>query len=122
VSDKIQVGDRVRLTIEGAVEKVWSELDHTDHGLTIDGEVYGSSKVERCHVEVIEKAKPPVVTFQPGDRLRRKHWPNPYEVTLGDDGYLHHCSGRVTYSQYGGERGFFNPENFDKVELHEAPL
>lgn len=126
MSDDIQVGDKVRITIEDVVIKV----ERSGRTVYLKNEAeddlwFDLDEGNVASVEVVEKAKPPVVTFKPGDRLRRKGWaPIGYEITLADDGYLlHHVSGKVQYSKYGPNGAeWFNSENFDKVELHEAPL
>lgn len=66
-----------------------------------------------------EIENPPAEVFKPGDRLRRKvdaSWDIPYELTLGDGGYLqHYQDGSVTW--HSGGHHIFTSESFEKVAL-----
>jgi hypothetical protein len=103
----IQVGDKVRLTIEGEV----SELSGA--GLHIGGDYVPS--YQRSRVEVIEKK---VTTFKPGDVVRSKALG--FRYTIGrDGGYLSHAEGFRWWPDLGDK---FTSEHYELVTLHESPL
>jgi hypothetical protein len=115
-------GDRLRVTTE--VEVVDPTPIHRN-GLTalraiLDG---GVVDVVITPSSSIQKIEPPVETFQPGDRIRRKltdGWTLPYEITVADGGYLHHHgNGEVTWTP-GPAR--FTSRSYEKVNLAEVPF
>lgn len=57
-------------------------------------------------VEVVE---PPIVTFEPGDRVKSKV--NGWEYTVGHNGYYCHDNDHVYQSAF-----VFTSEHFDKVD------
>lgn len=121
-SRDINVGDTLRVMFESVVLDI--EDDGTIHladEASGDNFYFHHDDANFVDAEVVKRA---VVTFKPGDRLRRKDWsPLGYEITLADDGYLQHLSnGAVGYHGYGTSRSFFTSENFDLVTLCEPPL
>lgn len=109
----VQQGDQVCITIEGEVAGVFTDCVTLKDGVQFNKDQDGIVSVETL-------ARPPV-QFKPGDRLRRKldDWYScdPYEVTLGQGGYLHHGDGD-SWQEIGPDTDawlFFNSNNFEKV-------
>lgn len=109
----IKYGDHVRITIEGE----WGGSDLSEgempHSITTLGR-YGDD------TWTVEKIEPPVVQFQPGDRLRSKVG-SAFEVTLGHEGYIHHGAANI-FTKYSGGPGKpesmgFNSSRYEKIDL-----
>ena len=123
--NEFRTGDRVRIVLETEV------VGKRREGRTIYVKANGDDELwfdlDQDDI-TIEKLPPPVVTFKPGDRLRRKGYGAfAYEITLADEGYLQHfAASGVEYNSYnsysGTGREFFNSDNFDLVKLYEPPL
>jgi hypothetical protein len=110
-ADEVGVGDTIRLTVEGKVDRL------EDGDVQMDG-------VWRClssyTVEVTEKAKPPVVTFKPGEFVRHKTHGSTYLVTTSGVTALSDGSHYARDAEW--REKYLTSKHYDKVELHEAPL
>ena len=112
MSVDIQPGDTIRLTIEGTAEEVGQGW------VRINGAVRDLGRYE---VEVLEKAKPPLVRFKRGDVVRHKrHEGSIFLVT--DRGPVHFRTGRLYKKAEEWCETYLTSEFYEKVELHEAPL
>lgn len=116
---RIKVGDHYKITIEGKWQGQYATSTAELAGMVLDG---GFDPDETDEVSV-EKIEPPVETFKPGDRLRRKAFGG-YEITLADEGYLQHLSSGVSFHNYtpSSSPEFFNSEKFERVDLAEVPF
>ena len=110
----IQVGDKVRVTIEDEVVKIARDgrtvylKNESGDDLWFDLDEDNCT----CTVEVIEKK---VTTFKPGDVVRNVAKRSCY--TIGHGGYYSHWS----HNWY--ESGLaFTSKNYELVTLHESPL
>lgn len=65
-----QLGDTVRVTLEGEVTTVWGG---DDYGITLNGNTLLSNSTMRK--ASVEKVEPPIEVFQPGDTIRSKAHP-----------------------------------------------
>lgn len=123
----LKVGDRVRVTIEGAVSRVWAEGSPTDLGLTVRfdstfGEhILTHGSVKRGSV-VVEKIEPPVKEFGPGDTV--SHLRSGVLISLGGEGFFNHEQGKFFpwghFSDALGkslDREHFTSVNYERVEL-----
>ena len=122
MSSDIQVGDKVRVTIEDEVvrvarggRKVYLKNEAGDLG----EDLWFDLDEDNCKFEVIEKK---VVTFKPGDVVRSKALEFLY--TIGKGGYLCHAGGHRWYADIGTFKaaGHFTSEHYELVTLHEPPL
>lgn len=114
MSSEIKVGDKVRINAEGTVLEVSSfgdlKVSHSD-----------GYDVSWFHSRSVEKIKPPVEVFKPGDRVRLKS-DSDCEFTLADSGFLAHwSSGQVDWisspTSIFTSKGFtlvYRPEDTDK--------
>ena len=120
MSSDIQVGDKVRVTIEDEVVKIVRE------GRTVylkneasKDDLWFDLDEDNFKVEVIEKR---VTTFKPGAVVRSKALEFLY--TIGKGGYLCHAGGHRWYADIGTFKaaGHFTSEHYELVTLHEPPL
>jgi len=110
VSDDIQVGDKVRLTVEGEVTRVYA-----GGAISVKGAPSSIPPSWSDHLEVVEKK---VTTFKPGDVVRGKRAPH-YVYTIGKGGFLAHRYGHAWIDAPGYP---FTSENYELVTLHESPF
>lgn len=109
---KPQVGDHVRVVLEGEVTSTPNYCP--DFKLT-DGN--GGEQWVQPQFAVtasVEKIEPPVEVFEVGARIRRVWFGPYYEVTIGNDGYLHHQGGRAEWRN-GATR--FTSKHYERVTL-----
>lgn len=106
---KPEVGDEVRITIQGKVTYVsdtWIRVD--------DNEFYLAGEVES-----IEKIEPPVEVFKAGDVVRAKGSPE-YVYAVAKDGYLSLAPGDAGRF-YGRDANYlhvsFTSKNYELVEV-----
>ena len=109
-------GDRVRVTLEGEVTDTGT---HDGHHFDIEGGLVFTHR-EGVTVELVEKAKPPVVTFEPGDFVREKGLRDALFLIGPEGGWTDVRTGR-SFDYSSGDTPWTS-EHFEKVELHEAPL
>lgn len=127
IPEGLKAGDRVRVVIEDTVESV--SLCRAPAGQRLD---LTNAHDEECGMWVlesdptlvsVEKLKPKPEVFKPGDRLRRKNWAAPYEITLASEGYLQHLpGGHVGYYTDDVPRDRFNSDCYEKLEFAPAPF
>lgn len=94
---EIKVGDRVKVTFDGAVTHV------DDSGTSCLVERGGGSMpiVTWIPTGAVEKIEPPVEVFKIGDRVRAIDSPD-IEFTIGTDGYLAHFKDRTEWKAWPG--------------------
>lgn len=120
----IKRGDRVKVTLEGEV------VYASKHGRAIEvASGVNGGTVEICSGgpaladlgATIEKIDPPVVVFEPGDVVIRKHDNAP--ILLADQGYVYlRADARgnfYTYADTGYAREFFNSERFRRAGSYQ---
>ena len=110
----IQVGDKVRVTIEDEVVETGRDGQTIFLKNESGGRLWFDLDVDNCTVEVIGKA---IVTFKPGDVVRSIQYPK-YKYTVAAGGYLTHQYG-FEYHKSGPP---FTSEHYELVTLHESPL
>lgn len=107
-----EVGDRVRVTIEGTVKRV-NRFD-TVQEIRVENDK-GETLYFDTDEATVEKVEPEYEVFGPGDVVRSRASGGVRALSL--DGYLHVDSGvYYTYAQ-GISRDYFTSKNFGRVEL-----
>lgn len=111
-----EVGDRVRVVLEGKAAALPGVAGPDDHDLFIEA---GNDVhvVDVRHVVSIEKVEAPVEVFQPGDTVRNLTTGVLYTIAFGEMYYNH--SRRRVYSMGGLP---FTSENHERVTLVEPPI
>ncbi|MDP9820505.1 hypothetical protein [Nocardioides massiliensis] len=97
-------GDKVRVVLEGAVDCTVSL------GFFVDADDVRSF-VANKHVVSVEKIKPPVEVFGPGDTVRSKACRQLYSIGWG--GYFVHATGKWRRELHLP----FTSERYERVEL-----
>lgn len=106
-----EVGDRVRIVIEGDVRSVDSNGDfYTKDNCFEPGQ---------DTIVSIEKVKPPVEVFKPGDVVRHKR--QRFVVALDRSGYTYLSESANNGHRFAYEQGYepddFTSEDYERVEL-----
>ena len=106
-----KVGDRVRIVIEAEVAATGPTYFDTRENTFAKGQP---------DIVSIEKIKPPVKVFGPGDIVRQKSRPL-YTYALGPDGYTP-LYGDFMYTEYSRDGymvgpDFFTSDIYEKVEV-----
>lgn len=108
MAGEFRVGDRVKVTIEGEVNRVLAHGDGTELRITTgedqDHYVYADGAN-------VEKVEPEYETFGPGDIVRNKHFPGLVYV-LGSDGNF-----AVPFDEWRPGSEEFTSERFERVTL-----
>lgn len=118
----INPGDRFRFTVEGVYEDSGGKggVNVGTYDATRDFDVTSSGD----DTVTIEKIEPPVVTFGPGDVVRRKRDGAP--ILLADRGYVYLRGGArghyYGYDEMSYPLASFTSERYERVELAEVPF
>lgn len=102
-----EVGDRVRVVLEGEVRETTTET-------FVVGDGFWSNVIhpDSEHLVSVEKVEPPVEVFGPGTVVRSKR--SGWAYTVGEGGFLSHELGRWVIHRLSNH---FTSERYERIEL-----
>lgn len=96
MSERINVGDHVRIVIEGEYRQLFGSIDRYEGELP-EGTTFRVAPDDKA---TIEKIEPPVTRFEPGDVVHSRT--TGAYLALGTEGFLNLNNGRFfRYGEYG---------------------
>lgn len=112
MTELIKAGDRVRITIEGIADEILSGQAYGEHPEPRHFDTASS----RGDMVTIEKIEPPVVTFGPGDVVRKREWStHPGYLILADGQHASLENGAI--HEECSFKGPFTSEDYERVNF-----